>query len=123
VTQARNGVCSFFFDSDDLINITLRGRFRVSSVMRLRTCHWVARRERLQSEHFTHCLWPDSDAVRDGMPRQRSHRVFVYRISCEVTLLGVPFQQALAFEALAFEKAPLTVGESMRPSREFPSRR
>ena len=51
----------------------------------------------MQSEHLAPCLGSHGNTIGDGMPQQWIHRVVAHRIRGQTAVIGVPFQQALAF--------------------------
>ena len=71
-------------------------------------------RQSLHSEHLAPRLWTDRNAVSDRVPQQGCHRIVVHRITRQVAVLHIPFQQTLAFQ-----KAPYPVGDGVRQSGEF----
>lgn len=68
----------------------------------------------LQGEHLAPCLWPDGDAVGDGVSQQLIHRIFAHDIRGQVAILGIPFHQTLPFQ-----KAADSVGNGVCQLCEF----
>jgi hypothetical protein len=70
-------------------------------------------RQRLSCEHLTPCLWANGDAIRDRVIAQLTHGIVVHRITSQVAVLHIPFQQALSLQ-----KTADPVGDGIRQSGE-----